>query len=264
MSGFFLIGGVFATHAINTDNIILFILAFFLSIMLILSIYAYNAFGGFGYDVLNDRLDHMALNKKQYLFSSIIFIIFAAFFGFFLNLNTGIFALLIYFIWMLYSFPEWGFKHKPFIGTLLHFTAEILHFLMIYSLFVSIDQKAVLISIYFSLIFAAGHLFHEIIDYEPDKESGLKTGAIFMGFRLSQDIVILIFTIAAIYWSFLFYIKIVSFIEFLCFILAFVLQLMVWLFFRKKINNIKERTRYRLIYRIFYGIGGLIILLSRI
>jgi 4-hydroxybenzoate polyprenyltransferase len=67
------------------------------------------------------------------------------------------------------------------LSSLIHLAGGFFHFLLGYSLFGNIDQRALLISIFFALVFTAGHATQEVQDYENDLSSGIRTNAVVFG-----------------------------------------------------------------------------------
>lgn len=99
----------------------------------------------------------------------------------FLPLQTLLLAGIIAVLGMIYSFPAIRAKAVPGLSSLVHFTGGIFHFLLGYSLFGGIDQRALLISVFFALVFTAGHATQEVEDYTNDQASGIRTNAVTFG-----------------------------------------------------------------------------------
>jgi 4-hydroxybenzoate polyprenyltransferase len=81
----------------------------------------------------------------------------------------------------LYSVPGCRAKDIVFLSSLAHLTGGLLHFLLGYSLFSTIDQKALLIAFFFGLIFTAGHMVQEVQDHNADQLAGIRTHAVVFG-----------------------------------------------------------------------------------
>ena len=60
-----------------------------------------------------------------------------------------------------------------------------LHFLMGYALVHRLDATGVALSVFFGLVFAAGHLNQEVRDHESDRANGIRTSAVVHGCRAS-------------------------------------------------------------------------------
>ncbi len=83
----------------------------------------------------------------------------------------------------LYSLPPTHMKGTPVAGTVLHLAGGALQFLLGYTAFASLDSTGVALSAFFGLAFAAGHLMHEVRDYEGDLANGIRTNAVVFGKR---------------------------------------------------------------------------------
>ena len=81
----------------------------------------------------------------------------------------------------LYSWRRLPLKTIPVFPTLIHLIQGTLVFLLGAWVIAGPDPVFVLIGSYFGLLFAAGHLHHEVLDLEVDRVSGLKTHAVRFG-----------------------------------------------------------------------------------
>ena len=183
MLGFPVIGLLFAFDdpaQLVSRKPLLFVIAVF---ALFTAIYACNGLCGIGEDSENERLADLSGKKRSFIVNLLISLLIS--FVCFFSIDPVLLgmAAVSMAVWTLYSFPKAGFKYRPLLGTFLHFAGEILHFLMGYIVIRKIDAGAVFASIYFALLFAAGHLNHELIDYDSDKKTGIKTGAVTFGRR---------------------------------------------------------------------------------
>jgi 4-hydroxybenzoate polyprenyltransferase len=81
----------------------------------------------------------------------------------------------------LYSWRRFPFKTVPILSSLLHFVEGSLAFAIgCWSVAVP-DLVSLEIGAYFGLVFAAGHLHHEVMDYDADKRCGIRTQAVRFG-----------------------------------------------------------------------------------
>lgn len=97
---------------------------------------------------------------------------------------------------VVYSFaPRLG-KSTPVAASLNHVLGGVLHFLMGYSLVRSVDTEGVVVSLFFGLVFAAGHLNQEVRDHEADRAGGIRTSAVTFGPRATFVASFLLFTSA--------------------------------------------------------------------
>jgi 4-hydroxybenzoate polyprenyltransferase len=96
---------------------------------------------------------------------------------------------------LLYSSSSFG-KGTPIIASLNHLLGGAFHFLLGYSLTRPFDLAGVVISLFFGLVFAGGHLNQEVRDYEGDLLNGIRTNAVTFGRRRTFLASLLAFTAA--------------------------------------------------------------------
>jgi len=97
---------------------------------------------------------------------------------------------------LLYSCsPSFG-KSTPIAASINHLLGGPLHFLLGYSLCHAFDARGVLISLFFGLVFAAGHLNQEVRDYEGDLLNEIRTSAVVFGCRHAFLASLSLFTVA--------------------------------------------------------------------
>ena len=84
---------------------------------------------------------------------------------------------------LLYSCsPSFG-KSTPIVASINHLLGGALHFLLGYTLCHAPDARGLVISLFFGLVFAGGHLNQEVRDYEGDLLNGIRTSAVVFGCR---------------------------------------------------------------------------------
>lgn len=84
---------------------------------------------------------------------------------------------------LLYSCSSSFGKSTPFVASLNHLLGGALHFLLGYASFHALDASGLVISLFFGLVFAGGHLNQEVRDYEGDLLNGIHTSAVVFGCR---------------------------------------------------------------------------------
>lgn len=84
---------------------------------------------------------------------------------------------------LLYSCSPGFGKGTPIAASINHLIGGVLHFLLGYTLFQELDARGLLISLFFGLVFAGGHLNQEVRDYEGDLLNGIRTSAVVFGCR---------------------------------------------------------------------------------
>lgn len=84
---------------------------------------------------------------------------------------------------LVYSFsPNIG-KCMPIAASLNHLIGGALLFLLGYTMVGAVDARGVALSLFFGLVFAAGHLNQEVRDHEFDLASQIRTSAVAFGCR---------------------------------------------------------------------------------
>jgi 4-hydroxybenzoate polyprenyltransferase len=78
--------------------------------------------------------------------------------------------------------PRLG-KSTPIVASINHLLGGALHFLLGYTLSRPLDASGLMISLFFGLVFAGGHLNQEVRDYEGDLLNGIRTSAVIFGCR---------------------------------------------------------------------------------
>ena len=91
--------------------------------------------------------------------------------------------------------PRLG-KSTPVAASLNHVTGGALHFLMGYMLVHPLDAAGVALSLFFGLVFAAGHLNQEVRDYTSDRANDIRTSAVVFGCRPTFIASFCLFTVA--------------------------------------------------------------------
>jgi 4-hydroxybenzoate polyprenyltransferase len=81
----------------------------------------------------------------------------------------------------LYSCSASFGKSTPMMGSINHLLGGALHFLLGYTLVHALDTNGLMISFFFGLVFAGGHLNQEVRDYEGDLLNGIRTSAVVFG-----------------------------------------------------------------------------------
>lgn len=93
-------------------------------------------------------------------------------------LGAGIASLSLLYSWS----PRFG-KSTPIAASLNHLLGGASHFLLGYTSFHFLDARGFALSLFFGLVFAAGHLNQEVRDYQDDLLNGIRTSAVVFGCR---------------------------------------------------------------------------------
>ena len=156
------------------------------SLALTAHVFVFNDWAGHGSDIRDPRRTTFAqrgISGRQVATLATALLIcanvaFAAVGGPAILLGAGIAALSL-----LYSCsPSFG-KGTPVAASVNHLLGGALHFLLGYTLSHDLDARGLVISLFFGLVFAGGHLNQEVRDYEGDLLSGIRTSAVVFGRR---------------------------------------------------------------------------------
>jgi 4-hydroxybenzoate polyprenyltransferase len=100
------------------------------------------------------------------------------------------------------------------------------------------------------LVFSGGHLHHQVIDYESDLKSSVKTLAVWWGVAKTEFGSLLLFTLAAIIWLRYFNLGMIGNEEFVPLMVAYLIQAATFIRYRNRLyqDRIDYRSGYRFIY----------------
>ena len=141
----------------------------------------------------------------------------------------------------------------------MHVLTQVLNMQMAFILLAEVTKYSLLVSVYFALLFAGGHLHHELMDYEADKEVGARTAAVSMGQKKALRLYAAVFLVSAVYWLTLGLAGVIQPWELAPFLGAHLLQLVAMLYLRLTSEIrfdalVLNRRLYRLGY--FLGVAG--------
>lgn len=256
MIPFFFMGYIFAQPKILTITLPHVLLLIFHFYLLIQSIYLLNSYLGKKHDRVNKRFQGITITNKNtellFVLLSIITLAVSLAINYINNWNGSTLILINYFLWILYASSYVNFKSNFLMGSLVHFLSGIINFLIGYTTEGAISYIGVAISIYFSLLFVAGHMHHMVIDYEADKSAELKTLPSIIGIKKTSLLSITFILIALSYFVGLSFFKVVPVIYTIPVILACLVHLVLYIIVKDNLN-FDDRIRYRTNYRIIHA-----------
>lgn len=182
--GFALVGAMFAAPDWTAFWSLRSMALFFASYLVVFSIFAFNSWAGLREDAANPRLavDGLASGWGYAVVTAVSFV--GALAVFLLLRPVAIpYALAVFALCGIYSFPRYGAKYMPVAGTLAHVAIGVTQFQQGWALLDDPGARSLLMSLYFGLILSAGHVNHELIDYEADRTAGIMSGAVRFGPR---------------------------------------------------------------------------------
>lgn len=264
MTPFFFMGYVFAQPKIliiTLPYILLLILHFYL---LIQSIYLLNSYFGKKHDRVNKRFQGITITNKHtellFVLLSIITLVISLIIDYINNWNGSALILINYLLWIFYASSYVNFKSNFLMGSLVHFLSGIINFLIGFTTESTISYAAIAISIYFSLLFVAGHMHHMVIDYEADKSAELKTLPSIIGIKKTSLLSIASILLASLYFVILSLFNIVPVVYTIPVVLACLVHLILYIIVK---DNLKfdDRIRYRRNYRIIHAFSLICLIL---
>lgn len=196
-----LLGAAFALRDITPEKAVTGLVFALASLLLVAHIWSFNDWAGLRTD-LNDPNKAAAVFSTKGVSPGGVLRFSLALLGAALLLfailphQTMLIAVVIAALGMLYSHPAFHAKSIPVLSSAPHLLGGLLHFLLGYSVFDSIDRRAVLIALFFALTFTAGHLNQEVRDHDGDRANGLRTNAVFFGRTPTFLAGLVVFTLA--------------------------------------------------------------------
>jgi 4-hydroxybenzoate polyprenyltransferase len=181
-----ILGVVLGGFSLERGSLIRLGLLLFGSLALTAHIFVFNDWAGYSSDIRDPRratlvFVRQGISRRQVARVAIALLIFAnaafaAVGGPAILLGAAIAGL-----GLLYSCSASFGKRMPIVGSINHLLGGALHFLLGYTLFHALDASGLAISLFFGLVFAGGHLNHEVRDYEGDLLNGIRTSAVVFG-----------------------------------------------------------------------------------
>jgi len=234
---------------------------------LVMYVYCLNSWGGREHDLANQRLNTnpavtgevtpnelLGLTIGGAIVSGLLYQLWFP--------HCRWFWLLIIVNWTFYSHPRLYYKSQPVRGTIIHFIGGVLQFLLGYAAVRPTGGTAWAVAVYFSLAFAGGHLNHEVMDYDADKEAGLKTSAVVFGPQRMFRIAFRVFTVAFYY---LILLVVIGAIE-LKFVWPYLTTYLPHWWLYRRVNTGEWRgydRKYQHIYRTLFVLAGLLLALIK-
>lgn len=156
------------------------------SLALTAHIFVYNDWAGHSSDIRDPQramlvFARQGISRRDVASVAIALLIFANIAFAAVGGLAVLFGIAIAAISFLYSSSANFGKSKPIVGSINHLFGGSLHFLLGYTLFHALDANGLVMSLFFGLVFAGGHLNQEVRDYEGDLLNGIHTTAVVFG-----------------------------------------------------------------------------------
>lgn len=268
IGGVTFIGLVYSTNqSFSLDILLKWVLAMLVAYSLLAHAFLANDWSGYQYD-LNDpnkqNRPHLngdiSINEIKFL--SLFLVGLSLLFAFTLPYQSFLMTLGVIILNYLYSGRRVFLKSVPIASTFLHILGATFMFLIGYAYDGDFNWRGILVGLYFGLIYASGHLNHEITDVDSDKEAGINTSANTFGKKK-------MFITSFILFSFSFF-----YVFYLC-LLGFLSSFLIWgilasylayvFFFIKTLKsdlNYKSMISFRRSYRFIFLFWGILLVFS--
>jgi 4-hydroxybenzoate polyprenyltransferase len=188
-----LMGAAFAIGTISAANIETLSVFLIGSILLVAHVFTLNDWADIAHGL--KAPDPQVSSRRLFWFS--VFLLIASLLVFTLiSLRVVLLGVIVAVLGFFYSHPKLNFKGAPIASSLPHLFGGIFHFLLGYSVFMPIDRRGIFIALFFALTFAAGHLNHEVRDFELDQKNNARTNAVAFGKHATFIAGLILFTAA--------------------------------------------------------------------
>ena len=186
-------GAAFAMGMLTTTNIETLLVFLAGSILLVAHVFTLNDWADIAHGL--KAPDPLVSSVRLFWFS--LFLLIASLLVFWLiNIRVVLLGVIVAVLGFFYSHPKLNFKGTPIASSIPHLVGGIFHFLLGYSVFMPIDRRGIFIALFFALTFAAGHLNHEVRDFELDQKNNARTNAVAFGKRATFIAGLIVFTLA--------------------------------------------------------------------
>ena len=254
-----LMGVVFSIGTITAGKFEMLLLFLVGSILLVAHVFTLNDWADVAHGFKAPDLQVPSRHLFWFSFSLLIasLIVFAL-----LGSRVVILGAIIAALGFFYSHPKLNAKSTPVASSIPHLVGGLFHFLLGYAVFMSIDERGVLIGLFFALTFTAGHLNHEVRDFELDSHNNARTNAIAFGKRPAFLAGLLVFSLAYLCLFFL------GWFRFLPRPLALLAALLYPLHFYWSLRALRGQLnpqivdRFQIQYRALYAVIGISMLCS--
>ena len=188
-----LMGVVFSIGTITAGKLEMLLLFLFGSILLVAHVFTLNDWADVAHGL--KAPDPQVPSRRLFWFSLSLLV--ASLLAFALiGLRVVILGLIVAALGFFYSHPKLNAKGTPVASSIPHLVGGLFHFLLGYAVFLPIDERGILIALFFALTFMAGHLNHEVRDFDLDSHNNARTNAVAFGKRPAFLAGLIVFTFA--------------------------------------------------------------------
>jgi 4-hydroxybenzoate polyprenyltransferase len=261
-----LIGAMFSIGTLTPDNALILAAVLVGSLSLVAHVFVLNDWAGIHGDLRDPaRASRTFIDKgvgrTELGYLAIGLLVLALSLSWLVGLTTFVIAVVIAGASALYSAPVFHMKGLPILGSTLHLVGGALHFLLGYAAFSAIDERGMVISCFFALVFAAGHLTHEARGFEGDSLNAIRTNAVAFGQKQSFIAGLVLFTAA---YALLAALAAIGIVPRVLLLAAILYPLHLWMSLRALRSGLTGESLSRLqhCYRLLFAVIGVTMLLA--
>ena len=188
-----LMGVVFSIGTITAGKLEMLLLFLFGSILLVAHVFTLNDWADVAHGL--KAPDPQVPSRRLFWFSLSLLVASLLAFAM-IGLRVVILGLIVAALGFFYSHPKLNAKGTPVASSIPHLVGGLFHFLLGYAVFLPIDERGILIALFFALTFMAGHLNHEVRDFDLDSHNNARTNAVAFGKRPAFLAGLIVFTFA--------------------------------------------------------------------
>ncbi|MGE3063214.1 MAG: UbiA family prenyltransferase [bacterium] len=244
---------------------------FFALFSFLSQVLSYNNYATFDKDLKDKekKFDEKfkGININFLFFVSAVFFLLTIYSAWRIHYIFAVIFILLMLGWALYTHPAVMLKKGRFVPYILDMMT--MPFLSMFGSYLAsgcISFEAMLFSVFFGLMEVAGHINHMTMDYEVDRETGIRTISVRLGPKKTFIISLCFFGLSAIYFFVISFFNVFPLYIGIAYLPGFLLQLLVSVKILKRNFNYgfsrKFRTMYRLIYFIESAYVGFIFILA--
>jgi len=167
--------------------------------------------------------------------------------------SFAIIFIILMLCWALYTHPIVMLKKGRFVPYILDMLT--MPFLSMFGSYLAagfVSIEAILFSLFFGFMEIAGHINHMTMDYEVDKETGVKTISVRLGPKATFVIALIFFGVSAFYYFALSFFNVFPVYVSVAYIFGFILQLGYSMHVLKRNFDYSFSRKFRTMYRIVY------------
>lgn len=224
--------------------------------------YAFNEWGGYGFDKLDASKAKTPLltghvSSNEFLILSITFAAISVVLYAMLDMKFLIIVFFDIIMGILYVHPKILLKNVPIASFVILFIVSVNDFLLGWLVFSPSITQGLLIGIYFGLLGITGQHFHEAGDCDSDEKANIRTNAVRFGKKNIFIIGFIFYTLSCIYFILLSLLEIVP--RYLYIVLLITYPIYFVIFYKCLKSNMPSSDIHCFVkrYRQLYGFIGL-------